>query len=303
MLECAIIGGGPAGLNAALVLGRARRRVMLFDNKKPRNRVTRHSYGFLTRDGVTPSEFRDMAHRDIKKYPSVTIKTAEVLEVKREDDGTFRIMTIEGESHSSKKILIATGLKEELPDVTGIRDYYGTSIFSCPYCDGWELRDQPLALLAGHGTTFHLAQTMYQWSKDIVVCTNGKELLSKEELQVLGRKGIRINELPILHLVGTDGKLERIVFADGTSLERAGGFATTLLTQSNDLAVSLGCKLNKPGGIIVEQLGQTSVQGVYAAGDVSLAGPAQLIIAASQGMHAAIGVNHDLTMEEFEAQE
>ncbi|MFY0760898.1 NAD(P)/FAD-dependent oxidoreductase [Metabacillus dongyingensis] len=299
MLDCAIIGGGPAGLNAALVLGRARRSVILFDNDQPRNAVTHESHGFITRDGVSPREFRDLAHQDIRKYPSVQTKKVKIAEIQRESSSIFKLITQEGMSYLSRKIIVATGLKESLPNVKGIRNYYGKSIFSCPYCDGWELREQPLVLISENKNAIHMAKMIYQWSKDLVVCTNGKKIMTETEEQLFKRKGIRIKEEPIVNLRGSDGNLEKVVFADGTELNRAGGFVTTELEQPNDLAHSLGCEMNKQGGIIADALGRTNVEGVYAAGDVSVAGPSQLIIAAGEGTRAAMGVNSDLTMEEF----
>ncbi|WP_257352052.1 NAD(P)/FAD-dependent oxidoreductase [Pseudalkalibacillus decolorationis] len=299
ILDCAIIGGGPAGLNAALVLGRAKRKVILFDNDQPRNAVTQESHGFITRDGVSPREFRALAHQDISKYPSVKIKKSKIVEVKKESSSMFNLITHEGKSFLCRKIIVATGLKESLPNVNGIRDYYGKSIFSCPYCDGWELREQPLVLISENKHVSHMAKVIYQWSKDLVVCTNGNKIIPETEQQLLKRKGIRIKEERIIHLRGSDGKLEKVVFEDGTEMERTGGFVTTELGQFNDLASALGCKMSKNGGIIADDLGRTNVQDVYAAGDTSLSGPSQLIISAAQGVRAAMGVNFDLTMAEF----
>lgn len=298
-LDCAIIGGGPAGSNAALVLGRARRKVILFDNNQPRNAVTHESHGFITRDGVSPSEFREFAHQDISKYPSVKIKKSEIVEIKREKDTIFKLITKDGMSFLSKKIIFATGLKESLPNVNSIRDYYGKSLFSCPYCDGWELRDQPLVLIAENKNVSHMAKMIYQWSKDIVVCTNGNKILSEEEEQLFKRKGIVIKEERIVNLNGSGGKLAKVVFEDGTEISRSGGFIATELKQPNDLPSSLGCEMGKNRGIMVDELGRTNVKDIYAAGDISVIGPSQLIIAAAHGARAAMGVNSDLTMEEF----
>lgn len=299
ILDCAIIGGGPAGLNAALVLGRARRNVILFDNSRPRNAVTQESHGFITRDGVAPSEFRNLAHQDISKYPSVKIKESKIQEVKRESPSLFQLITQEGKSYLSRKILIASGLKESLPNVNNIKDYYGKSIFSCPYCDGWELREQPLVIISENQHALHLAKMVYQWSKDLIVCTNGHKILSESEEMLLKKKGIRIMEERIVNLIGSDGKLEKVVFEDGTEVNRTGGFVTTDLVQPNEFAISLGCELNKSGGIIVDVLGRTNVEGVYAAGDTTSNGPSQLIISAAEGARAAMGINYEFTMEEF----
>src|SRR5688572_13336601 len=149
-VECAIIGGGPAGLNAALVLGRARRKVLLFDDNKPRNAVTQHSHGFITRDGVTPAEFRAIGHGEIAKYPSVDVLSTRIVSVSRQriGEGTaFELVAEDGEKFRAANLILATGLRETLPAVDEIYDYYGKSLFNCPYCDGWELRDKPLVII------------------------------------------------------------------------------------------------------------------------------------------------------------
>ncbi|PMC33779.1 NAD(P)/FAD-dependent oxidoreductase [Bacillus sp. UMB0899] len=299
MLDCTVIGGGPAGLNAALVLGRAKRKVVLFDNNQARNKVTQESHGFITRDGVSPSEFRELAHQDISKYPSVRIERVKISEIQQESSNIFTLTTEEGKTYSSRKIMLATGLKEDLPSVKGIKEYYGKSLFSCPYCDGWELREQPLVLIGENSNTAHLAKTIYQWSKDLVVCTNGKNILGYDDELLLKRKGIIIKKERIETLTGSNGKLEKLVFEDGTTINRVGGFVTTGLQQPNNLAFSLGCELDKNDGIIVDAFGRTTIEGVYAAGDTTFSGPSQLIIASGQGVRAAAGINQDLTMEEF----
>lgn len=300
MLDCAIIGGGPAGLNAALVLGRARRNIVLFDNGKPRNAVTQESHGFITRDGVSPAKLREFAHEDLNKYPSIAIEDAEIVEIKRLSDTTFQLMARNGDIHTTKKVILATGLKETLPDVPNIHGYYGKSLFSCPYCDGWELRDKPLIVLSENKHAVHMAKTLSQWSKDLIVCTNGHSVIEEAEAQLLKKHGIRIIEERIKQLHGNDGQLEQVTFADGTKIERSGGIVTTELEQSHSFITSLGCDSTQNGGILVDDFGRTTVEGVYAAGEASNNGPSQLIIAAAHGSRAAAGVNSDLTMEVFQ---
>ena len=299
MLDCAIIGGGPAGLNAALVLGRARRSAVLFDNNQPRNAVTQESHGFITRDGVTPKEFRSFAHQDIYKYPTIEIKQCKIVKIERESNSAFKLTTHEGVIYFSRKIILATGLKERLPHVEGILEFYGKSIFYCPYCDGWELRDQPLILISENSHVSHMAKILFQWTNDLVVCTNGKKIISQTDEELLNRKGILIYDERIIKLSGSEGKLQKVILEDGKELSRTGGFVTVDLEQSNDLVYLLGCKLSEHGGIIIDSLGRTNIEDVYAAGDLTLAAPTQLIIAASEGTRAAMGVNYDLTMEEF----
>jgi thioredoxin reductase len=172
LFDCAIIGGGPAGLNAALVLGRARRNTLLFDNNNPRNAVTQESHGFITRDGINPKEFREIAHKEIGKYPSVVIQKKEVTSVIKNNQ-LFELVTSENELYQSKNIIISSGLKDVLPNIENISDYYGKSMLNCPYCDGWELRDKPLVVIIDDQVQgFHFIQTdFYNWSKYLVVCT------------------------------------------------------------------------------------------------------------------------------------
>jgi thioredoxin reductase len=297
--DCVIIGGGPAGLNATLVLGRARRRVILFDNNAPRNAVTKKSHGFITRDGVQHEEFRDIAHEELSKYPTVQVKNEKITKVKKLHEFLFEVTTEQENLFYSRKIILATGLKEILPTLTGVREHYGKSLFSCPYCDGWELRDRPLVLITENEYAFHMIKIIFNWSKDLVVCTNGKEILSIEQKNMLYKKGIEINERIISSLVGVNGQLEKILFLDGTEVERAGGFITPGWKLGSNLGKSLRCQLNSMGGINTDDYGRTSISHVYAAGDTSFIAPSQVIIAAAEGSRAAIGVNSDLTMEDF----
>jgi thioredoxin reductase len=299
MLDCAIIGGGPAGLNAALVLGRARRNIVLFDHAKPRNAVTHESHGFITRDGVSPSEFRSLAHNDLRKYPSITIHNLEVVRIEKTGESAFQLQTQSGETFSAKKVILATGLSESLPNIPGIYDMYGKSLFSCPYCDGWELRDQPLVLIAEHKHGAHMAKVISQWSKDLIVCTNGLSIIPDEDKAMLQKHDIRVVEEKIPKLEGSAGILKKVVLESGKELERTGGFVITELSQPHNFASSLGYDTDANGGIKVDNLGRTSISGVYAAGDSTIAGPSQLILAAANGSLAAIGVNSDLTMEAF----
>jgi thioredoxin reductase len=299
LFDCAIIGGGPAGLNAALVLGRARRNTILFDSNNPRNAVTQESHGFITRDGIKPKEFRDIAHKEIGKYPSVEIQKREVTSVTKNNQ-LFELVTSEMELYQSRNIIVSSGLKDVLPSIENIADYYGKSLFNCPYCDGWELRDKPLVVIVDNQVQgFHFIQTIHNWSKDLVVCTNGKSFLTPEQKRLIQNKGIKIIENKIEKFVGKDGQMEKIIFESGESVNRKGGFVLPQLVQSADFAKQLGCEFNSLGGISIDSYGRTNVKGVYAAGDASVIAPAQLIIAAAEGLRAAVGVNRDLIETEF----
>ncbi len=278
LFDCAIIGGGPAGLNAALVLGRARRNVILFDNNKPRNSVTQESHGFITRDGIKPTEFRQIAHKEISRYPSVECKNIEVTLVNK-NQITFELVTSMGEKYQSKTIIISTGLKEILPSIDNISDFYGKSLFSCPYCDGWELKDKPLVVIVDEQKQgFHFTQIIYNWSIDLVVCTNGKIVHSTEQKELLQNKGIKIIELKIKNFIRQNGQIEQLVFENRETISRKGGFVLPQWAHSSDCGKQLGCENNSLGGIATDSFGRTNIAGVYAAGNVSVIVPAQLII-------------------------
>jgi thioredoxin reductase len=298
IVDCAILGGGPAGLNAALVLGRARRGVLVFDDNHPRNAVTQASHGFVTRDGVKPHEFRAMAHQELSKYPSVEMQLVRITAIRKASDA-FAITTEKGDVFSAQTVLLATGLKEILPPIDGLQDYYGKSVFCCPYCDGWELRDRPLVVFSEGPHTFPLVKVVWNWSHDLLVCTNGHQVLTKEQQTTLRQKGVEVVEDRITALRGKGGQLERIVFATKVEKARHGGFVAPQLLQASRFGEELGCEMNVMGGIVTDPFGRTTVKSVYAAGDASVVVPAQLVIAAAEGSRAAAGVNTDLTESEF----
>jgi len=299
IIDCAVIGGGPAGLNAALVLGRARRTVLVFDDNRPRNAETQETHGFFTRDGVKPAELRSIAHQEISTYPSVAIRPMRINDV-RKHEGWFELVANNGEVVQARTIILATGLNEILPAIDGIHEYYGKSLFSCPYCDGWELRDKPLIVIAEEGQrVFHMAKLVWNWSHDLLVCTNGHQVLIKEQHDLLCQKGIEVVDDRITALIGKQGQLEQVVFATQGERVRHGGFVAPQVLQASPFGEELGCQMNAMGGIVTDPFGRTTVPGVYAAGDTLMAGAYQLIIAAAGGSWAAAGVNADLTEREF----
>jgi thioredoxin reductase len=276
----------------------------LLDNNNPRNAVTQESHGFITQDGIKPKEFREIAHKEIGRYPSVKYAKREVTSVIKNDKNNeplFELVTSENERYQSKTIIISTGLKDVLPTIENISDYYGKSLFHCPYCDGWELRDKPLVVIICEQVQgFHFIQTIYNWSKDLVVCTNnGEAFQNSAQKSLLQNKGIKIIESKIKNFVGTNGQIEKIIFENGESVSRKGGFVMPQLIQASDFGKQLGCQYNPLGGIAIDSFGRTNIQGVYAAGDASVIAPAQLVIAAAEGVRAAAGVNTDLTQREF----
>ncbi|WP_405098040.1 NAD(P)/FAD-dependent oxidoreductase [Oceanobacillus sp. FSL H7-0719] len=298
IVDCAVIGGGPAGLNAALVLGRSRRKTVLFDDNKPRNLVTSESHGFITRDGIHPQELKRIAHEELYRYPDVRIEKQRVHRINKENT-LFKVETENGEVYTAKKIILATGFKEVLPDIPRVIEFYGKSLFNCPFCDGWELRDRPLAVIADDQKAFHLAKLVSNWTNDLIVFTNGKEVLSLEEQEVLKSNGIRINEKKIAAFIGEEGMLEKIQFEDETSVLREGGFIATEWIPADTFKSALEYTLNEQGGIATDSMKRTKTEGVFACGDTRIAGPSQLVVAAGEGSMAAISVIAALTEEKF----
>ncbi len=299
IVDCAIIGGGPAGLNPALVLERARRKLILFDDNKARNAVTQHSHGFITRDGVSPSEFRAIGQQEISKYPSVEMRTVRIKTVTKQ--GTiFELVADNGERFEAANIMLATGFQETLPAIDCIYDYYGKSLFNCPYCDGWELRDKPLVVIAENEMmAWHITRVLYNWSHDIVVCTNGKRVLSDQQKAFFHKYGITVVEERIIALAGKDGQLERVVFENQLEIQRAGGLVGIQWKQATPIGQELGCEVNAMGGIATDDMGRTNIKRVYAAGDTSTIMHSQLIFAAASGSKAAAGLNTDLIESYF----
>lgn len=296
--DCAIVGGGPAGLNAALVLGRARRNVAIFDDNRPRNAVTHASHGFITRDGIEPSEFRRIAYEEILSYPSVRHWPTEVTDIRRTDEG-FVLRASTGEEVRARKIILSAGLRDVFQEIEGFRDFYGRSLFVCPFCDGWEMRDRPLAIVTRNPAIFHKVKMFFNWSRDLVVCTNGSEVLSAEQQQRLIAEGVRVVVTPIASFSGRDGKLERVNFADGTYVERSGGFVEPVQVPSVKFEAELGYRTSENGGIVTDAMGKTTAAGVFAAGDGAYVMPSQLIYAAAAGSKAGAAVLAELTEEDW----
>ncbi len=296
--DVVIVGAGPAGLSAALTLGRCRRRVLLCDTGTPRSWASKAMHGFLSRDGIEPHEFRRIAHRELRRYKNVAFHRGEVVSAARENGGTFRVTIRKSRPVRCRKLLIATGVFDELPPIPHIEDFFGTSVFQCPYCDGWEVRGQPVAVYGKRTRGFEMARALTAWSADIALCTHGPSRLPKEARAHLTRNGIRLFEDRIERLDGRNGKLSAIVFASGEKLPRAALFFDTRSRAQSRLAQSVGCQFSRNGGVKCGQYEATSVPGVFVAGniikDVQLS-----IVAAAEGARAAFGINKSLTREDF----
>jgi thioredoxin reductase len=295
LLDVAIIGGGPAGLSASLVLGRARKRVAVFDDSRPRNAVTRETHGFLTRDGVSPGEFRRLAKEEIGAYPSVSFAADMVVSVTG-TDGHFQIATAEGNTYTSKKLLFAIGMKDRPLDIPGLADIYGKSAFVCPYCDGWELRDEPLVVINKGAELMHFAPLISGWTNRFTICTNGPDQLTNEQREELRRHQVPLFDSPIRHIDSSDGIVRQVDLEDGTAIPCRGIFFKPDLVVGSDLPQAIGCRMTETGTVAVDEMRRTSVPGVYGAGD-AVSRMHQAIAAAAMGAAAAGAMNNELNTE------
>lgn len=289
-LDAIIIGGGPAGLSAALVLGRCLRRVLLCDVGHPRNEAARVFNGYLSRDGSTPGEFLEICRAQLQRYETVEFRKVKVVDVER-GDRRFTAVLETGERVVSRMLLLATGLVDELPAIENFREFYGRTAHSCPYCDGWEHRGQPIAVTGCTQEAADLAIELIVWSKDVILCANGALTCDSKARETIRRLGIRIIETPIARLEGKSGELEGIRFIDGSFLPRTALFFSPGQHQRSHLAEKLGCEFCETDGCI--QCGEnaaTCVPGVYAAGNASR-GVQLVIAAAAEGMQAAFAIN------------
>jgi thioredoxin reductase len=291
------VGGGPAGLNAALMLGRCRRRVLVCDVGAPRNWWSREIHGFLSRDGTPPAEFLRLAREELRRYESVELRHASVVDAARDADG-FTVRCADGTVLRSRKLLLATGVTDELPEIEGLGALYGLSVHHCPYCDAWEWRDQPIAVYGRGEPGAGLALALTVWTGDLVLCTDGPGQLSGQMRERLDAAGVVLCEEPVARLEGADGRLERVVFADGTTLARRALFLASGQHQRSDLPRRLGCAFTERGTVDTGKSEATHLPGLYVCGDASR--EAQfVIVAAAEGAEAGMAVNQALLQEDL----
>jgi thioredoxin reductase len=286
-----VAGGGPAGLSAALMLGRCRRHVLVCDLRQPRNRHSHALHGYLTRDGISPVEFNTLGCRELARY-GVEWRGVGVTGIARVKSG-FRVRLGDGTSARSRFVLLATGVVDELPQIPGLAECYGRSVFHCPYCDGWEWRDRRLAVVGRDpAAAAKLALSLVTWSSDVLLCANGQRT-SRRVASRLRRNGVAVRVEPVVRLTHTDGLIEQIEFSDGGPVRCDALFFTTGQHQQNALALRLGCELNSKGTVKTGTLSDTCVPGVFVAGDASR--DAQFVaVAVGEGLKAAVAINQAL---------
>ncbi|MFL5625237.1 MAG: NAD(P)/FAD-dependent oxidoreductase [Ktedonobacteraceae bacterium] len=297
MLDVIIVGAGPAGLSAALILGRSRRQVLVCDTGEHRNAASHALHGFLSRDGIAPTELLRLGHEQLRPYTSVEVRNIQVVDATHQADH-FEVTALDSTRYTARKLILATGIIDELPGIEGFETFYGQGVFHCPYCDGWERRDQPLAIYGAGKHGRKLALELRQWSQDLVLCTDGPAGLSPEERARMERNKIKICEERIARLEGKDGMLERIVFSNGETLACQALFFRSHERQRSDLPTKLGCTFTKKGAVRTRENEATDIPGLYVVGDASRR--VQLaIIAAAEGAAAAWAINNALLKEEL----
>jgi thioredoxin reductase len=292
--DVAVVGGGAAGLSAALVLGRSRRRVVVIDAGAPRNAPAAHMQGFLSRDGMPPADLLALARAEVRGY-GVEIIEDEVVEI----EPRFSLRLARGGSVTARRLLFATGAVDELPDIPGARERWGRDFLHCPYCHGWEVRAEPIGVLGTDAGSVDHAQLLRQWSDDVVFFSHSHSLTAEERV-ALDARGIAVIEGTVTALSVVGDQLDAVELGDGRRVPRAAVFMRpSLRPHAEGLIEALGCQVGEDGFVRVDATGQTSVSGVWVAGNAS--NPrAQVITAAGEGSAAAIAINTDLVQEDIQ---
>ena len=303
VFDVVIVGGGPAGLSAALNLARARASVLVIDAGRPRNAATLRSHGFLTRDGISPIELRKLARAELTAYSSVRVlDRSQVTALSRVDVAGGMRFRATVQSHragtpavvSARSALISTGLRESLPEIPSLRAFYGMTIFSCAACDAWELQDRPLALIGETPDLPSRARLIARWTDDLRVFTNGTDIVDAVEEAELAASGIVVDRRRIDDLEGDRGTVSAVRLEGGTRIPIEGGFVRPRWDPALDFIAGLDVDRDRDGHLVVDRSGRTSIPGLYGAGDAAAPGPQQVIVAAGQGARTAAVLIHDI---------
>jgi thioredoxin reductase len=287
--DAVIVGGGPAGLSAALLLGRANKRVLVVDDDRPANSVSQGVGGLLGHGRVKPEDLRRSGRRQLEEHANVEVRHGAVEDVEPTADG-FVVTPTDAAPVRARAIVLAHGLRYDPPPLPGIDALWGRSVFHCAFCDGWEVRDRPLALHGSGPAAVRSALVLAGWSDDVLLCTDGAPDPGRE---LLAAAGVRVRTEPIARLAGNDGRLTQIEFSQGPAERREALFVNTRRDQPNGLAAALGCDLSEAGTIVTDSDGRTNVAGVYAAGDAATAHSRSVANAIGTGSRVAYAVALD----------
>jgi thioredoxin reductase len=300
--DCVVVGGGAAGLSAALVLGRSRRRTLVVDEGEQSNLAAHGIGGLLGHDGRPPAELYAAGRAELSAYPTVEVRHGAVTTGVRDGD-SFVLELTDGSRVRTRRVLLATGMAYEAPPITGLAELWGRSAFHCPFCHGWEARDQPLAVLAQGDRAVHMALMLRGWTDDIVVLTNGEPGLDPDHRAQLSAAGVTVDQREIAEFVSKSAELAAVEFTEGPPLARRGVLVAASLRQRSTLAAQLGVAVLAPNpvvvdGIEVDPFHRTSVPGVFAAGDLSASIP-QVAGAIAAGSMAATAAVQSLLADDF----
>jgi thioredoxin reductase len=291
-----IVGGGPAGLSAALYLGRVRRRTLVLDAGRPRNAVSPAAHGVFTRDGTSPKELLEEARRQLSAYATVEVRPVEAVGATARPTG-FVVRLADGQEVQGRRLLLACGVRDVLPAVEGFEENWGKSVLHCAYCHGFEFADQPIAIYACGRAAMESAASLLHLSRLLLICTDGHCELTELDRRRLGDHDVRIIESPLVKVSGASPRLV-LRFADGSSVVRSAVFVKPALDLASRLPLDLGCRLDAPGRLQVDASWRTTVPGVYAAGDI--AAPKSFVaVAAASGAQAAVALHGELAQEDF----
>jgi len=291
LFDVVIIGGGPAGLSAALVLGRCRRRVLICDAGEPRNRHARALHGYLTRDGTPPLELLRLGREELQQY-GIEPRHVLVTEVSRLGD-RFEVTLAGGERVRTRSVLLATGMRDATPQVAGLDDCYGISMHHCPYCDGWEVRDKVVAVIGEAQSPAGLALSLKTWTDRVLAFTNGRVRVRPAHRRQLEAHAIPLYTSRIVGAEHDHGWIKRLTLVDGTRVECEAVFFTSPQQQQSELAARLGCEFTRRRTVKTDHLGNTCVPGVYVVGDASR-DVQFVIVAAAEGAKAGVAINQAL---------
>lgn len=292
-----IIGGSYAGLSAAMALGRSLRKVLIIDSGLPCNRQTPHSHNFITQDGEKPSVIAEKAKEQVLNYDTVVFHKALAVEGKQTETG-FAITTQTGEEFEAKKLIFATGIKDIMPEIKGFSECWGMSVIHCPYCHGYEFRNQKTGIMANGEKAFHLASLVNNLTDNITIMTSGKAAFTKEQVTKLNNNNIQIIETEIAEIVHESGDIKTMIFKNGNRADFNAVYAAIPFTQHSNMPYSLGCELTEQGYIKVDNLQKTTVHGVFACGDNSSM-MRSVSNAVATGNFVGAVVNRELTEAQF----